>query len=56
MAAEYKAGDGRIRCSWFLAFPAYMRYHDEEWGVPLQDDGRLFEFLMEEALQKTPPA
>jgi DNA-3-methyladenine glycosylase I len=51
MVPDGKAGDGRIRCGWCLAFPAYMRYHDEEWGVPLQDDGRLFEFLILEGAQ-----
>lgn len=51
MAVEGNAGDGRIRCGWCLAFPAYIRYHDEEWGVPLHDDRRLFEFLILEGAQ-----
>ncbi len=33
------------RCAWCLADPLYTKYHDEEWGVPLHDDRRLFEFL-----------
>ena len=51
MAAEDTGGDGRIRCGWCLAFPAYVRYHDEEWGVPQHDDRRLFEFLILEGAQ-----
>lgn len=44
--------DGRQRCRW--ANPKnerYVRYHDEEWGVPLHDDGRLFELLVLECFQ-----
>ena len=43
--------DGRPRCAWCLGFPDYMRYHDEEWGVPVHDDRRLFEFLILEGAQ-----
>lgn len=39
------------RCSWCLASELYTRYHDEEWGVPLHDDGKLFEFLILEGAQ-----
>jgi DNA-3-methyladenine glycosylase I len=39
------------RCSWCLASPQYVRYHDEEWGVPVHDDRRLFEFLILEGAQ-----
>jgi DNA-3-methyladenine glycosylase I len=40
------------RCSWVdLRKPDYVDYHDEEWGVPLHDDRRLFEFLTLEAAQ-----
>ena len=31
--------------------PLYVRYHDEEWGVPLHDDRRLFEMLILEGAQ-----
>jgi DNA-3-methyladenine glycosylase I len=34
-----------------LAFPQYVRYHDEEWGVPTHDDARHFEFLILEGAQ-----
>jgi len=39
------------RCAWGTADPLYIRYHDEEWGVPLHDDRRLFEFLVLEGAQ-----
>jgi len=38
------------RCPW-PTDELYMRYHDEEWGVPLHDDRRLFEFLVLEGAQ-----
>lgn len=41
-----------IRCPWLdLSKPDYVRYHDEEWGVPVHDDRVLFEFLILEAAQ-----
>lgn len=44
--------DGRVRCPWSLGVtPAYQRYHDEEWGVPVRDDRRQFEFLVLEGAQ-----
>jgi DNA-3-methyladenine glycosylase I len=45
------ASDGRRRCSWCLGSDLYVRYHDEEWGVPLHDDRALFEFLLLEGAQ-----
>ena len=39
------------RCSWCGTDPVYVRYHDEEWGVPLHDDRRLFEMLILEGAQ-----
>jgi len=39
------------RCPWAGKDPLYVRYHDEEWGVPLHDDRRLFEFLVLEGAQ-----
>ena len=39
------------RCSWCLKFDQYIQYHDEEWGVPVHDDTRLFEFLILEGAQ-----
>ena len=38
--------DGKCRCRWANpGNPRYIRYHDEEWGVPVHDDRRLFEIL-----------
>lgn len=39
-----------IRCPW-PTDELYIRYHDEEWGVPVHDDRRLFEFLILEGAQ-----
>jgi DNA-3-methyladenine glycosylase I len=39
------------RCAWPGDDPLYVAYHDEEWGVPLHDDGRLFEFLILDGFQ-----
>lgn len=39
-----------VRCSWASAEPN-IRYHDEEWGVPVHDDRTLFEFLILEGAQ-----
>ena len=40
------------RCGWAEGtFPEYVRYHDEEWGVPARDDRRQFEFLILESAQ-----
>ena len=41
------------RCGWSTANNdnLYMRYHDEEWGVPIHDDNKLFEFLVLEGAQ-----
>lgn len=41
----------RTRCSWCLAHPDYLSYHDQEWGVPVHDDRKLFEFLVLEGAQ-----
>ncbi len=40
-----------VRCGWCGTDPDYVRYHDTEWGVPLHDDRRLFEFLVLESAQ-----
>ena len=39
------------RCSWPGSDPLYLDYHDREWGVPVHDDQRLFEFLTLEGAQ-----
>jgi DNA-3-methyladenine glycosylase I len=39
------------RCSWVGSDPLMLRYHDREWGVPVHDDRKHFEFLMLEGAQ-----
>jgi DNA-3-methyladenine glycosylase I len=39
------------RCPWVVRDPLLIKYHDEEWGVPLHGDERLFEFLVLEGFQ-----
>ena len=52
MAAGIEAGDdGRARCSWGASSPDYLHYHDTEWGLPVDDDTRLFEKLCLEGFQ-----
>ncbi|MCU0420518.1 MAG: DNA-3-methyladenine glycosylase I [Cyclobacteriaceae bacterium] len=43
--------DEPFRCPWCLKFEQYIRYHDEEWGVPVHDDQTHFEFLILEGAQ-----
>ncbi len=44
--------DGTLaRCPWPGSDPLYVAYHDEEWGTPVRDDGKLFEFLLLEGAQ-----
>ena len=49
--SDYSLGDGRTRCSWVRDVPLDVRYHDEEWGVPVHDDQMLFELLTLEGAQ-----
>lgn len=39
------------RCSWCGDLPIYIDYHDNEWGRPVHDDGKLFEMLILESMQ-----
>ncbi|MDO4273382.1 MAG: DNA-3-methyladenine glycosylase I [Eubacteriales bacterium] len=39
------------RCGWCMCNDKMVKYHDEEWGVPLHDDRKQFEFLMMEVMQ-----
>jgi DNA-3-methyladenine glycosylase I len=52
---QRRAADARIaelpRCAWATSDPLYIRYHDEEWGVPSHDDRHLFEMLVLEGAQ-----
>lgn len=43
--------DSQCRCAWCGSDPLYVRYHDEEWGVPVHDDRKLFEFIVLEGAQ-----
>ena len=46
-----EGADGRTRCFWPGADALYLRYHDNEWGRPVDDDRRLFEKLCLEGFQ-----
>jgi DNA-3-methyladenine glycosylase I len=39
------------RCAWCNSSELYQKYHDEEWGVPVYEDTKLFEFLLLETFQ-----
>ncbi len=41
----------KSRCAWCGTDPLYVQYHDTEWGVPLYDDRRLFEFVILDGAQ-----
>ena len=51
--AESKTGEDAAmeRCGWCLCNEKMIKYHDEEWGVPVHDDRKQFEYLMMEAMQ-----
>jgi DNA-3-methyladenine glycosylase I len=50
MSSQISSKEDKIRCHW--ATNALMiQYHDQEWGTPLHDDQRLFEFLILEGAQ-----
>lgn len=44
-------GEKMERCPWCMCNEKMIRYHDEEWGVPVHDDRKQFEFLMMEVMQ-----
>ncbi len=43
--------NAKLKRCWTTESPLYIRYHDEEWGVPLHDDKKLFEFLILDGFQ-----
>ncbi|MFV5694575.1 DNA-3-methyladenine glycosylase I [Flavobacterium sp. LB3P122] len=43
--------EDKIRCKWCIGIAIYEKYHDEEWGVPVYDDQKLYEFLILETFQ-----
>ena len=51
MSVAISHPDGLTRCPWPKLDPLYVAYHDDEWGVPVGDDQRLFEFLILEGAQ-----
>ncbi|MCY0900829.1 MAG: DNA-3-methyladenine glycosylase I [Firmicutes bacterium] len=50
-APESSVPERTDRCAWCKADPLYVAYHDQEWGVPVHDEQRLFEFLVLETMQ-----
>lgn len=46
-----KTNKGKQRCPWCGNDPLYVEYHDKEWGVPVHDDRRLFEFIVLDGMQ-----
>lgn len=50
-AGLLKGTDGLLRCAWHGNDDFYRRYHDEEWGRPVNDDRRLFEKICLEGFQ-----
>ncbi|MFZ0664604.1 MAG: DNA-3-methyladenine glycosylase I [Acidimicrobiales bacterium] len=51
MSAVLKGPDGLARCAWGLSTPDYVSYHDDEWGHPVADEGRIYEKLCLEGFQ-----
>jgi DNA-3-methyladenine glycosylase I len=51
MTAMKRRGEVVNRCGWCGKDEAYVKYHDEEWGVPVYDDRKLFEMLILEGAQ-----
>lgn len=51
MASKAEGELGMERCEWCLCNEKMTKYHDEEWGIPLYDDKKQFEFLMMEVMQ-----
>ena len=51
MPAQLLHADGLARCPWPKLDPLYIRYHDEEWGVPEYDDRALYEKLILDGFQ-----
>lgn len=51
MTLVKKSKNSPQRCRWCNSDPAYIRYHDREWGRPLRNDRKLFEMLILEGFQ-----
>ena len=50
-AGKQEAQEAVKRCAWCAASPLYTQYHDDEWGMPVDDDRRLFEKICLEGFQ-----
>ncbi len=48
---QYPGSDGKTRCRWVGGKPHFIRYHDQEWGVPVHSDRKHFEMLLLEGAQ-----
>jgi DNA-3-methyladenine glycosylase I len=49
---DHESNDGRKRCEWVpVSDPLYLKYHDEEWGVPVHSDSKIFEMIVLEGQQ-----
>ena len=46
-----RGDDGKRRCSWCIADPLYVQYHDREWGRPVRDERAIFEKICLEGFQ-----
>jgi DNA-3-methyladenine glycosylase I len=51
LPAQNATSEARTRCAWCGGDPLYITYHDEEWGVPVRDERKLFEMLLLEGFQ-----
>ncbi|MCH7398837.1 DNA-3-methyladenine glycosylase I [Belliella sp. DSM 107340] len=49
--ANISQDPNKFRCPWCLGFEQYVKYHDQEWGVPVYEDKIHFEFLILESAQ-----
>jgi DNA-3-methyladenine glycosylase I len=47
----FKKDRKAMRCGWCGEEPVYVNYHDDEWGVPIRNDHKLFECLLLECMQ-----
>lgn len=48
---ELNRSSDQLRCSWCLGDEEYIKYHDKEWGKPLKNSRKLFEFLILDGAQ-----
>jgi DNA-3-methyladenine glycosylase I len=51
LQTTFRVNHEKNRCAWASSDPLYIAYHDEEWGRPVHDDRRIFEFLILEGMQ-----